>query len=944
MSQTLETINVGAFPGDPNSDSTQLGFEKCNANFTTLEDQGFAPTAPVEFAISNGTTAGIAIPSSLLSAAGFSGALLPLSFFEDNETFGTSGIFLNATSAALNLFVGIPTFDPAAIMNAGMTGTAGSGYGLHVPRDTYLIGTSNINFPDSGDLYIIGEPGTMFLSTLSNAGHLTGLWQNNTNNVKRSGKMVVRNISSGKVGTFEDARSGLPSTDYPYRYTLYHGDRSGLTQLGIAQTSDVSQSSNLTLYIKGGTGHTPAVGDVVAQAWYCHPQANITAVTPSGPDFVCTIDAALDFPIVTRCQVPVILSGVPGTTITNGQVEDRNGNFYTLPTPLTFPLDPDLTSIRIYTYATAVATGWFETLPGMINTISGGTASPAGGWLGVENTKPTCQGPTWMTFFKSGTAVPYYSGGIFTFFCDDLELDNVKAIGWSNGLALSFWGDRRKLGDVHCYASSGTSGAGGFRFYAGDGMWCAPGCGGTSGDDMWGWVPGGISTKNGIVQPSVDGDLPLTNQVAVAPYGCSLRARAVNSSRQVQNGAQFWSWTTSIGVPSTPTNVVLFANGSFPTSPGSPTFSLFETGNGGGGMGMALAGYGPPGSTINTITQIGSGNITLTLNPAAGFAHAFPGTESGLSYPTSMPGGTTLKVFNGPSFGCLSGISDIVISDGTFDCIAGGLQHLNGDGKFLQCLTARGCQFDQQGNVWSDPTKSDIFSLLGSIYGGLRTILDGNVFEGALAQTGTSIGKNELWFTRNFVLGSFNPSGGGVANNNALQFAGMYAGEVSGNTIFATPGGSCMAIGLLDNNNELGVVAPGWTKNFKIINNTGRGIAAGSYMGYILYSSGLQVIGNTPRQGASGGRGFYYDSTSQAGGTLTDGSTIQPMIFDLNMFDGVSAGVHADSSISTLALAGFLNLPLGSLPPNVPFFGPTTPGPTGQHTIYSNSGTLEVGT
>jgi uncharacterized phage protein gp47/JayE len=81
---------------------------------------------------------------------------------------------------------------------------------------------------------------------------------------------------------------------------------------------------------------------------------------------------------------PVSLSGVAGTVITNGQVQDTNGNQWTLPSPVTIGGGGTLA-----TTVTAANSGPISAANGVISIISqGGTA----GWTGVTNTAPASLG------------------------------------------------------------------------------------------------------------------------------------------------------------------------------------------------------------------------------------------------------------------------------------------------------------------------------------------------------------------------------------------------------------------------------------------------------------------------------------------------------------------------------------------------------------------------
>lgn len=74
---------------------------------------------------------------------------------------------------------------------------------------------------------------------------------------------------------------------------------------------------------------------------------------------------------------PVTLTGVAGTTITNGQAQDTNGNTWALPSPITFG------STTLATTVTCTAPGPVSAASGAISIISGGGTS---GWTGITNT------------------------------------------------------------------------------------------------------------------------------------------------------------------------------------------------------------------------------------------------------------------------------------------------------------------------------------------------------------------------------------------------------------------------------------------------------------------------------------------------------------------------------------------------------------------------------
>lgn len=85
----------------------------------------------------------------------------------------------------------------------------------------------------------------------------------------------------------------------------------------------------------------------------------------------------------TFSTAPVQLTGVADTTVTNGQVQDTNGNTWALPSPITFG------GSTLNTTVTAVASGPISAGSGAISIISGGGTS---GWTGVTNTSAASLG------------------------------------------------------------------------------------------------------------------------------------------------------------------------------------------------------------------------------------------------------------------------------------------------------------------------------------------------------------------------------------------------------------------------------------------------------------------------------------------------------------------------------------------------------------------------
>ncbi|SFU71317.1 baseplate J/gp47 family protein [Alicyclobacillus macrosporangiidus] len=113
---------------------------------------------------------------------------------------------------------------------------------------------------------------------------------------------------------------------------------------------------------------------LLAQAVY-NSRGPATAVG-SGLDVIVGINGLQRKPAVySTC--PVVLTGTPGTTITNGVVGDVNGNNWSLPTPVIIP-----SSGTITVQATCQTEGAIVANPGDINTI----VTPTLGWSAVTNT------------------------------------------------------------------------------------------------------------------------------------------------------------------------------------------------------------------------------------------------------------------------------------------------------------------------------------------------------------------------------------------------------------------------------------------------------------------------------------------------------------------------------------------------------------------------------
>lgn len=79
----------------------------------------------------------------------------------------------------------------------------------------------------------------------------------------------------------------------------------------------------------------------------------------------------------TFSTAPETVSGVPGTTITNGTVTDNQGNIWSLPTTVTIP-----NSGSVIVSATCQTVGAINAVAGAIATISGGATA---GWTGAIN-------------------------------------------------------------------------------------------------------------------------------------------------------------------------------------------------------------------------------------------------------------------------------------------------------------------------------------------------------------------------------------------------------------------------------------------------------------------------------------------------------------------------------------------------------------------------------
>jgi uncharacterized phage protein gp47/JayE len=100
----------------------------------------------------------------------------------------------------------------------------------------------------------------------------------------------------------------------------------------------------------------------------------VTAIG-SGLDAVVKINA-ISRRAATYSTVDVIISGTPGTVITNGQVEDINGEKWNLPTTVTIPVGGYITAT-----ATADSAGAIQAAAGEVNKI----VTLQSGWASVTN-------------------------------------------------------------------------------------------------------------------------------------------------------------------------------------------------------------------------------------------------------------------------------------------------------------------------------------------------------------------------------------------------------------------------------------------------------------------------------------------------------------------------------------------------------------------------------
>jgi uncharacterized phage protein gp47/JayE len=81
---------------------------------------------------------------------------------------------------------------------------------------------------------------------------------------------------------------------------------------------------------------------------------------------------------------PLTVTGVGGTTITNGTVTDTQGYVWALPSPVTIPMGGSLVVT-----ATCLTVGAINAAAGAISTISGGSTA---GWLGASNPSAAAPG------------------------------------------------------------------------------------------------------------------------------------------------------------------------------------------------------------------------------------------------------------------------------------------------------------------------------------------------------------------------------------------------------------------------------------------------------------------------------------------------------------------------------------------------------------------------
>lgn len=81
--------------------------------------------------------------------------------------------------------------------------------------------------------------------------------------------------------------------------------------------------------------------------------------------------------IASYSTVPEMISGVPGTVITNGVVTDTQGNAWALPSPITIP-----SGGSVIVTATCQTAGSIQAAAGSITTMSGGTTA---GWTSATN-------------------------------------------------------------------------------------------------------------------------------------------------------------------------------------------------------------------------------------------------------------------------------------------------------------------------------------------------------------------------------------------------------------------------------------------------------------------------------------------------------------------------------------------------------------------------------
>lgn len=87
--------------------------------------------------------------------------------------------------------------------------------------------------------------------------------------------------------------------------------------------------------------------------------------------------------VPSQSSADLLVSGTPGTVITNGIAEDQLGNQWILPTPINIPLGTTITVT-----ATAAQVGDFAAIPNTITKI----ATPTRGWVSVTNPANAVEG------------------------------------------------------------------------------------------------------------------------------------------------------------------------------------------------------------------------------------------------------------------------------------------------------------------------------------------------------------------------------------------------------------------------------------------------------------------------------------------------------------------------------------------------------------------------